>query len=105
MNNIIRKHELTRPDKEKDRKNHVRTSGMNYEPVFFTYPAVQEIDEIVSSVVEAEPDYDFIADDRFPAQIQLSVRSVGWVESEVNDWINKKIEQRNNPPSNISKND
>ena len=65
MNNIIRKHELTRPDKEEDRKNHVRTSGMNYEPVFFTYPAVQEIDEVIFSVVETEPEYDFTAEDGF----------------------------------------
>ncbi|NJO69736.1 MAG: DUF1015 domain-containing protein, partial [Bacteroidetes bacterium] len=37
MNNVIRKHELTRPDKEEDRKNHIRVSNLNYEPVFFAY--------------------------------------------------------------------
>lgn len=63
MNNVIRKHELTRPDKEEDRKNHVRTSRMNYEPVFFTYHAVQEIDQIVADIVCAEPEYDFTASD------------------------------------------
>lgn len=65
MNNVIKKHELTRPDKEADRMNHVRTSGMNYEPVFFSYPAVKEIDEIVAEVVKADADYDFITDDDF----------------------------------------
>ncbi len=65
MNNIIKKHELTRPDKEEDRMNHVRTSGMNYEPVFFSYPAVAEIDEIVAEVVKATPEYDFTSEDGF----------------------------------------
>lgn len=65
MNNIIRKHELTRPDKEEDRKKHVRISGMNYEPVFFAYPAHKELDEIVAKVVKAQPDYDFTAVDGF----------------------------------------
>jgi uncharacterized protein (DUF1015 family) len=65
MNNIIRKHELTRPDKEEDRKKHVRISGTNYEPVFFAYPANKELDEIVAKVVKAQPDYDFTAVDGF----------------------------------------
>jgi len=63
MNNVIKKHELTRPDKEEDRMNHVRTSGMNYEPVFFSYPAVKEIDEIVAEVVNKKADYDFTSED------------------------------------------
>jgi len=65
MNNIIRKHELTRPDKEEDRKKHVRISGMNYEPVFFAYPANKELDEIVAKVIKAQPEYDFTAVDGF----------------------------------------
>lgn len=65
MNNVIKKHELTRPDKEEDRKNHIRVSGVNYEPVFFTYPHVEEIDKIVANIVCMEPDYDFTADDGF----------------------------------------
>ncbi|MCP4550754.1 MAG: DUF1015 domain-containing protein [Bacteroidetes bacterium] len=65
MNNVIKKHELTRPDKEADRMNHVRVSGMNYEPVFFSYPAVKEIDEIVAEVVKATPEYDFTSEDGF----------------------------------------
>ncbi|MBE9468763.1 MAG: DUF1015 domain-containing protein [Bacteroidetes bacterium] len=65
MNNVIKKHELTRKDKEQDRMNHVRVSGMNYEPVFFTYPAVKEIDDIVADVVKSEPEYDFVSEDNF----------------------------------------
>ncbi|HRZ42528.1 MAG TPA: DUF1015 family protein [Bacteroidales bacterium] len=65
MNDRIKKHELTRPDKEEDRKMHVRTSGMNYEPVFFTYPANAEIDRIVAEVVKHTPDYDFTSVDGF----------------------------------------
>lgn len=63
FNDIIKKHELTRPDKEEDRKNHVRMSKMNYEPVFFAYPAKKEIDEIVNEIIKSKPEYDFTADD------------------------------------------
>lgn len=63
VNNIIKKHELTRPDKEEDRKKHVRISSMNYEPVFFAYPAVSEIDAIVNNIIKEKPEYDFVADD------------------------------------------
>ena len=40
FNDVIKKHELTRTDKEEDRKNHIRESKLNYEPVFFAYPGV-----------------------------------------------------------------
>ncbi len=64
MNGIILKHELTRPDKEEDRMKHVRINNANMEPVFFTYPAVSEIDEIVSGIVESQaPEYDFTSVD------------------------------------------
>ncbi len=63
MNNVIRKHELTRPDKEEDRKNHIRVSNVNYEPVFFAYPAIDEIDEIVAKVVSVPAEYDFTTED------------------------------------------
>ena len=64
LNGIIKKHELTRKDKEEDRMKHVRITNANMEPVFFTYPAVAEIDEIVATFVrEQQPVYDFIADD------------------------------------------
>ena len=64
MNGIIKKHELTRKDKEEDRMKHVRITNANMEPVFFTYPSVREIDFIVSDFVKAyQPEYDFIAAD------------------------------------------
>ncbi|MCX6240713.1 MAG: DUF1015 family protein [Bacteroidetes bacterium] len=64
MNGVIRKHELTRKDKEEDRMKHVRITNANMEPVFFTYPAVREIDEIVSKFVSSNaPVYDFTSDD------------------------------------------
>jgi len=66
MNNIIKKHELTRPDKEEDRMKHVRATDANIEPVFFTYPAVKEIDDIVENIVKTQKaDYDFVADEGF----------------------------------------
>lgn len=64
LNNIIKKHELTRKDKEEDRMKHVRVNNANMEPVFFSYRAVNEIDEIVSSVVKNQkPEYDFVTSD------------------------------------------
>jgi uncharacterized protein (DUF1015 family) len=64
MNGIIKKHELTRPDKEEDRMIHVRINSANVEPVFFSFPAVKEIDEIIEKVVkENDPEYDFTAVD------------------------------------------
>jgi len=63
MNNAIRKHELTRPDKEEDRKNHVRVTNFNAEPVFFAHPPHEEIDTAIRSVISAEPEYQFTADD------------------------------------------
>ena len=69
MNNVIRKHELTRPDKEEDRKNHIRVSNVNYEPVFFAYPAVPELDEIVAKIIAAPAEYDFVADDGIGHQV------------------------------------
>ena len=66
LSGAIKKHELTRPDKEEDRMKHVRNQKANIEPVFFTYPDNAEIDAIVESVVSAhEPDYDFTAADGF----------------------------------------
>ncbi len=66
LNDRIKKHELTRADKEKDRMKHVRITDANMEPVFFTYPAVAEIDKIVEDFVKNnEAVYDFTADDGF----------------------------------------
>lgn len=63
FSNVIKKHELTRPSKEEDRKNHIRTSKMHYEPVFFAYPKENQIDEIVNQVVSALPETNFEAED------------------------------------------
>lgn len=64
LNGIIRKHELTRKDKEEDRMKHVRITNANMEPVFFSYPAVPEIDEIVAAFIkENAPVYDFVSVD------------------------------------------
>lgn len=64
INNIILKHELTRKDKEEDRMKHVRITNANMEPVFFTYKAVKEIDEIIDTwVKENKPVYDYTAID------------------------------------------
>ena len=61
VNKVIKKHELTRKDKEEDRMKHVRLTNANVEPVFFAYPAVAEIDSIVSKITAQKPIYDFIA--------------------------------------------
>jgi len=64
MNNVIKKHELTRPDKEEDRMKHVRINNANIEPVFFSYPAYPELDNIIKDTVKNNvPEYDFVADD------------------------------------------
>ncbi len=62
----IKKHELTRKDKEEDRMIHVRIQDANIEPVFFSYPAETEVDKIIAEVVKNKPaEYDFTADDGF----------------------------------------
>lgn len=62
----IKKHELTRKDKEEDRMIHVRIQNANIEPVFFSYPHSDEIDKIVLGIVESKPaEYDFVAEDGF----------------------------------------
>ena len=66
LNGVIRKHELTRSDKEEDRMKHVRITNANMEPVFFAYPAVKELDDIVAEIVSTQsPVYDFVAEDGF----------------------------------------
>ena len=61
MNGVIKKHELTRRDKEEDRMKHVRVNNANIEPVFFAYPDNTELDVIVAKYTAREPEYDFIA--------------------------------------------
>jgi uncharacterized protein (DUF1015 family) len=82
MEGRIKKHELTRPDKENDRKNHVRISMMNAEPVFFAYPANKALDNTVETIKHTKPAYSFTTDDNIqhhfwvvnkPEQIQSIV--------------------------------
>lgn len=57
----IKKHELTRKDKEEDRMKHVRVNNANIEPVFFAYPHRDDLDQIIASITAGEPEYDFVA--------------------------------------------
>ena len=57
----IKKHELTRRDKEEDRMKHVRVNNANIEPVFFAYPDNDVLDRLIMRYAETEPEYDFIA--------------------------------------------
>lgn len=81
---IIKKHELTRPDKEQDRMEHILVNNANIEPVFISYRAVPEIDEIVNNIVQnKKPEYDFTSEDGFGHHF--------WV---INDTqTNKKLEE------------
>ncbi len=90
LDNIIKKHELTRTEKEIDRKTHIRVTNFNTEPVFFAYPAHQEIDTIVAGYVKGHAEYDFVAEDGIRHQL--------WVISDVN--VTDRIEEifRNDIP-------
>jgi len=68
---LIRKHELTRPDKEEDRTRHMTALGVNPGPVFLTYTASREIDEMSGVIAASDPEYDFTAPD--------GVRHTFWV--------------------------
>ena len=79
LNGTIKKHELTRKDKEEDRMKHVRVNDANIEPVFFAYPDNKVLDELINKYVKNHaPEYDFIAPiDGFGHQF--------WVISDAND--------------------
>lgn len=83
LNGIIKKHELTRPDKEQDRMVHVRMNNANIEPVFFTYPPVKELDSIVNKITQEKPEYDFVSEDGFGHQF--------WVIND--EKTNREIEK------------
>lgn len=68
---LIKKHEFTRPDKEDDRVNHINTLSAQVGPVFLTYRARPEIDALIATVMTGEPEIDFVADD--------NTRHVLWV--------------------------
>lgn len=61
----IKKHELTRRDKEEDRMKHVRVNNANIEPVFFAFPDNEKLESIIRQVAATEPEYNFIAPDGF----------------------------------------
>lgn len=84
FNEIIKKHELTRPDKEEDRMVLTNYTNANIEPVFFSYKSVDEIDQIVEKIVKNQAaDYDFVAEDGFGHHF--------WT---INDAaVNKRIEE------------
>lgn len=65
MEGRIKKHELTRRDKEEDRMKHVRVNNANIEPVFFAFPDNQALEDIIRKVTSGTPEYDFIAPDGF----------------------------------------
>ncbi len=72
MNGVIKKHELTRRDKEEDRMKHVRVNDANLEPVFFAYPDNAVIDALVARYTASAPEYDFVAPvDGFRHQLWL----------------------------------
>ncbi|MBQ4475818.1 MAG: DUF1015 domain-containing protein, partial [Bacteroidales bacterium] len=84
FNGIIKKHELTRIEKEEDRMVLTRYTNANIEPVFFSYKAVPEIDAIVENIVKNQPaEYDFVAEDGFGHHF--------WVIND--DATNKRIEE------------
>ena len=78
MTGVIKKHELTRRDKEEDRMKHVRVNNANIEPVFFAYPDNAVLDQLIMKYAAQEPEYDFIAPiDGFRHQF--------WIISDDND--------------------
>lgn len=65
MEGRIKKHELTRRDKEEDRMKHVRINNANVEPVFFAFPDNPALEQIIKDVTAGKPEYDFVAPDGF----------------------------------------
>lgn len=65
MEGRIKKHELTRRDKEEDRMKHVRVNNANVEPVFFAFPDNDALQAVIDTVTAEEPEYDFVAPDGF----------------------------------------
>lgn len=78
LDGVIKKHELTRRDKEEDRMKHVRVCNANMEPVFFAYPDNAKLDSLLKKYASTTPEYDFIAPvDGFRHQF--------WVVSDASD--------------------
>lgn len=87
MEGRIKKHELTRRDKEEDRMKHVRINNANVEPVFFAFPDNDTLEQIIRDVTAGTPEYDFVAPDGFGHTL--------WVISdpEMIDVITKEFEK------------
>lgn len=66
---VIKKHELTRRDKEEDRMKHVRINNANIEPVFYTYRDVSALDTLSKQITASTPEYNFISDDNITHQL------------------------------------
>lgn len=78
LNGVIKKHELTRRDKEENRMKHVRVCNANIEPVFFAYPDNATLDDLLKRYAKKDPEYDFVApEDGFRHQL--------WVVSDPGD--------------------
>lgn len=84
MEGRIKKHELTRRDKEEDRMKHVRCNNANIEPVFFAFPDNETLEEIIRTETAKTPEYDFVAPDGFGHTL--------WVIDDT-DTINKITEE------------
>ncbi|NLX79070.1 MAG: DUF1015 domain-containing protein [Clostridiales bacterium] len=84
VNNVIKKHELTRADKEVDRFRHVDTCDAHTGPIFITYKGGGSIDEIIAKYEKTEPEYDFVS--------CQGVRQIVWIVSDETD-INRIIEE------------
>lgn len=65
VNGVIKKHELTRRDKEDDRMRHVKVNNANIEPVFLAFPDNAALQQIIDKVSAGAPEYDFTSDDGF----------------------------------------
>ncbi|NPA67175.1 MAG: DUF1015 domain-containing protein [Chlorobi bacterium] len=92
LNGIIKKHELTRPDKEEDRMNHVRVSNINAGPVFFAYRDNKNIDAIVSEKTKEKPEYDFTTEDGVRHQMWIindenTVKNIEKIFAEEVDYL------------------
>ncbi len=69
--NLIKRHEFTRPDKEDDRVNHMKSLGAQVGPVFLTYKSVETVNQLIEHIMETEPEYDFEA--------EFNTRHIFWV--------------------------
>lgn len=85
MSGRIKKHELTRRDKEEDRMKHVRVNNANIEPVFFAFPDNEVLEEVIASTTKTQPEYDFVAPDGFGHTFWI-------VDESLNDTITTAFE-------------